>query len=259
MKTSRGPGRVTLPRALSKLGLSSRSQALRLIEEGLVSVNKSVEKNPHRWVDLEHDRIEVSNRLVKRSAFRYILLNKPNGFVTTSSDERGQRTVFDVLGPAGKGLSAAGRLDKESTGLLLFTDDNQLANTLTSPGSDLLKTYVVNLDRPIAGKDLLHLGHGVDIEINGAVHRTKSASVSQTTPGTVEIGITEGKNRQVRRMMSALGYEVLALRRIALGPLKLGELQEGQFRDLTAEEVKALKGGRKPVVVKKKPRSMKRR
>jgi 23S rRNA pseudouridine2605 synthase len=259
MKTSRGPGRVTLPRALSKLGLSSRSQALRLIEEGLVSVNKTVERNPHRWVDIDHDRIEVSNQLVKRSAFRYILLNKPAGFVTTNSDERGQRTVYDVLGSAGKGLSAAGRLDKESTGLLLFTDDHQLANTLTSPGSDFLKTYVVILDRPIAGKDLLHLGHGVDIEINGKIHRTKSASVSQTTPGTLEIGITEGKNRQVSRMMSALGYEVISLRRISLGTLRLGELQEGQFRELTTEEVRVLKGVKKPVLVKKKPRSMKRR
>ena len=98
MKTSHAPGRVSLPRAISKLGFASRSQASRLIEEGSVRVNNKVELNLHRWVDIENDRIEIQSQTLKREAFRYVILHKPRGVVTTSSDEQGARTVFDVLG-----------------------------------------------------------------------------------------------------------------------------------------------------------------
>lgn len=241
MKTSRGPGRVTLPRALSKLGLASRSQAIRFIQNGDVTVNKRVELNPHRWIDLDRDRIEVNSQAAKHRSFRYVVLHKPKGFVTTSSDERGQKTVFDVIGVHGEGLSPVGRLDKDSTGLLLFTNDHQLANRLTSPDSDLAKTYVACLERPIEQKDMLVLSRGMEIRIKGSAHRTKPALVSRSLPSEVEISITEGKNRQIRRMLSALGYELRSLQRISVGPLRLGDLAEGQFRDLTSSEVTGLK------------------
>jgi 23S rRNA pseudouridine2605 synthase len=241
MKTSRAPGRVTLPRALSKLGMSSRSQAIGMIESGLVSVNGKQEKNPHRWVDITGDRIELNNRVVKQRAFRYLLLNKPAGCVTTRSDERGRKTVFDILGEAGEGMSPVGRLDAETSGLLLLTNDNQFANQLTSPEAGVEKTYVVSLQRPIEKKELLQLASGVEIEISGRVHRTKPARVGAVVAESFELTISEGKNRQVRRMMEALGHDVVSLKRISLGPQSLGSVHEGEFRSLTQDEVQRLR------------------
>jgi 23S rRNA pseudouridine2605 synthase len=259
MKTSRAPGRVSLPRALSKLGIASRSQAVRLIEQGAVAVNGKAESNTHRWIDLNRDRIVLKDQVLQKRAFRYLVLNKPPGFVTTRSDERGQRTVFDLLGAQGEGISPVGRLDKETGGLLLFTNDHQLANLLTSPESNFRKTYIADLDRPIREKDLLLLAGGLDIEIEGRAHRTKPAEVSQVHAGRVEISITEGKNRQIRRMMDSLGYEVVTLRRIAVGPLKLGDLPEGGSRELSGEEVQELRRAVHPHRPEGKKRGVDRR
>jgi 23S rRNA pseudouridine2605 synthase len=241
MKTSHGPGRVSLPRAISKLGFASRSQANGLIQGGSVSVNGKVELNPHRWVDIEHDRIEIQSQTLKRLSFRYVVLHKPPGVVTTSSDERGQRTVFDVMGAGGKGLMPVGRLDKESTGLLLFTNDHQFANLLTSPQAGLLKTYIASLDQPMRLEDLRALSEGIEIQIRGEQVFTKPVHVSAKRPLEIEIGITEGKNRQIRRMFEELGYQVTKLQRIAVGPFRLQGLTEGQSRELTVEEVSTLR------------------
>jgi 23S rRNA pseudouridine2605 synthase len=254
MKTSRGPGRVSLPRALSKLGFASHAEALRLIQSGVVSVNKKKELNPHRWVDLKRDVMEVKSEPVQRQAFRYILLHKPKGFVTTRSDERGQATVFELLGERGKGLSPVGRLDKETTGLLLFTNDHQLANRVTSPDTNLPKTYVADLDRPLDRKDLASLTNGVPIRIEGRTSRTKPAQVAQVAAGNVEISISEGKNRQIRRMLEELGYSVLSLRRISVGPLDLGELEEGNYRELMSPEIASLRDAVRPPAPPRKRR-----
>ena len=241
MKTSHAPGRVSLPRAISKLGFASRSQACRLIEDGGVRVNNKVELNLHRWIDIENDRIEIQSQTLKREAFRYVVLHKPPGVVTTSSDDRGERTVFDVLGETGKGLKPVGRLDKETTGLLLFTNDHQLANRVTSPDVGLSKTYVASLDRPMRDTDLQTLSDGMEIRTEGKDVVTKPARVSVRQPLQVEISITEGKNRQVRKMLEELGYEVTGLRRIAVGPLQLRDLAEGESHELSSEEVNSLK------------------
>ena len=241
MKTSHAPGRVSLPRAISKLGFASRSQACRLIADGSVRVNNKVELNLHRWVDIENDRIEIQNQTLKRGAFRYVILHKPRGVVTTSSDERGERTVFDVLGDEGKGLKPVGRLDRETTGLLFFTNDHQLANRVTSPDVGLSKTYVASLDRPMRDQDLQVLSEGVEIRIEGREVVTKPARVSVRQHSEIEVAITEGKNRQVRKMLEELGYQVTGLRRIAVGPLQLRDLAEGESRELSSEELNSLK------------------
>ncbi len=259
MKTSRGPGRVSLPRALSKMGFASRTQALHLIQSGVVSVNKKLESNPHRWVDLERDVIEVKREAVQRRAFRYLLLHKPKGFVTTRSDERGQATVFELLGEGSRGLSPVGRLDKETTGLLLFTNDHQLANRITSPETDLPKTYVADLDRPLEQKDLVSLTNGVPIWIGSRSVRTRPARAIQLTAANIEISISEGKNRQIRRMLESLGYEVLRLRRVSVGPLHLGGLPEGHFRELSNQEIKSLKDAVRSRRLTGKPSSAKLR
>jgi 23S rRNA pseudouridine2605 synthase len=241
MKTSRAPGRVSLPRAISKLGFASRSQACRLIEDGSVRVNGKVELNLHRWVNIENDRIEIQNQTLKREAWRYVVLHKPLGVVTTSADERGERTVFDVLGDKSIGLKPVGRLDKETTGLLLFTNDHQLANRVTSPDVGLSKTYVASLDRPIRDEDLRRLSEGMEIRVEGKEVVTRPARVAVRQGLEIELAITEGKNRQIRNMLEELGYEVTGLRRTAVGPLLLRDLAEGESRDLSSEEVSSLK------------------
>jgi 23S rRNA pseudouridine2605 synthase len=241
MKTSRAPGRVSLPRAISKLGFASRAEACRLIANGSVRVNKKVVVNLHRWVDIENDRIEVQSQTLKREAFRYVVLHKPKGVVTTNSDERGERTVFDVLGEKSRGLSPVGRLDKDTTGLLLFTNDHQLANQVTSPERGLQKTYVAGIDRPIRDMDLLTLSHGMEIRAEGREVVTKPARVVVRKSREVEISITEGKNRQIRKMFKELGYDVTSLRRVSVGPILLKELVEGESRELTSEELHLLK------------------
>ncbi|HTY38153.1 MAG TPA: pseudouridine synthase [Bacteroidota bacterium] len=246
MKTSRAPGRVTLPRALSKLGIASRSQAMILIEQGRVGVNGRTERNQHRWIDIESDVVTVNDQAAAEKLPRYLVLNKPRGFVTTTSDERGASTVYELVGEKGAGLSPVGRLDKDSTGLLMFTNDHQLANALTSPGSGLFKTYRVQMDAPLSERGLLMLMRGMDIEIRGDLHRTKPAHVTQISPGVVEISIAEGRNRQLRRMMEALGHEVVSLKRISIGPLSLGDLKEGECRELAKAEVDALKQAVRP-------------
>jgi 23S rRNA pseudouridine2605 synthase len=218
-----------------------------MIQNGEVMVNRKVEQNPHRWLDLEHDRIEIKSRKLVPQAFRYIVLHKPVGFVTTRADELGQKTVFELLGDSGEGLTPVGRLDKDSSGLLLFTNDHQLANSLTSPESGVLKSYVVTLDKPIDQKDMHLLSRGVEIEIKGVTIRTKPANVLRRRPAEIEISISEGKNRQIRRMLEELGYGVTDLQRISIGPLQLGDLPAGQSRELSSEEVRSLKEpGRSP-------------
>jgi 23S rRNA pseudouridine2605 synthase len=232
---------VSLPRAISKLGFASRTQAGRLIADGSVKVNGRVEVNPHRWVDIENDRIEIQSQTLRPEPFRYVVIHKPAGVVTTVTDELGGRTVFDILGEPGKGLSPVGRLDKDTTGLLLFTNDHQLAHRVTSPETGLAKRYVVRLDRPIVESDRQTLADGMEISIDGHGIMTRPARIALKEMGEIEIAITEGKNRQVRRMFGELGYEVTTLHRLSIGPLHLGDLAEGECRELTGAELAALK------------------
>ncbi len=247
MRTSHRPHQVTLQRALSKLGVCSRSQASPLIQAGRVSINGRVEANPNRWMNLQSDKIAVDGRmLTKEKEYRYLLFHKPLGVVTTRSDERGRVTVFDLLGDSGKGLFPVGRLDKDTTGLLLLTNDHQLSEMLTNPNSKVPKSYSVVVDRPLTERDLKALKEGVEIDIRGTGYKTRHAEVSKINPTTIEVTITEGKNRQLRRMLDALGYEVVLLHRKSVGTLQLEKLKEGDSRELTSNELKSLKAQQSP-------------
>jgi len=230
-----------LARALSKLGFCSRSKAWELIQSGGVRVNGQVQRDPERRVHVERDRIEVEGRSVERSKPAYLVLNKPRGQVTTLSDEKGRATVMENLGPQGLPFVApVGRLDRASEGLLLLTNDTSWAAHITSPTSRLEKVYHVQIDGLADEQLLLRLREG--IEADGEFLRVGRVRVLRT--GTrncwLEIGLHEGKNRHIRRLLKAAGHEVLRLIRIAIGPLQLGELAKGKFRFLTPEEVRAL-------------------
>jgi 23S rRNA pseudouridine2605 synthase len=236
------PAGVSLARALSKLGYCSRSRAEALIREGRVRVNGSLERRPAARVDIRRDRIEVDGARVDAEEKVYLVLNKPRGLVTSRSDERGRDTVYRCLPEEGaRWLSPVGRLDRASEGLLLFTNDTRWADRILSPASHLPRTYHVQIGR-VADEGLLRrLEAGVR---TAEGERLAAAGARRLRAGTrtswVELVLTEGRNRQIRRMLEAEGAEVLRLVRVAIGPLALGELGKGEHRPLTPEEKHAL-------------------
>lgn len=240
-KTSYSANRVSLPRALSKLGYASRTQAIALIREGRVAVNGRTEQNPHRWVSLATDFITIDGTKASQREFRYLLFHKPVGVTTTRSDERGSLTVYDLLGEDARGLSPVGRLDKETSGFLLFTNDHQLAHALTDPEAHVPKIYRVVLTSSLTAAHAAELATGIVITVDGKPYKTRPARVVRRGDRCVDITLWEGKNRQVRKMFMALGYTVEALHRLQVGPLSLGSLKEGASRLLKADEVRLLR------------------
>ncbi|MBL9114294.1 MAG: rRNA pseudouridine synthase [Verrucomicrobiaceae bacterium] len=227
-----------LARALSKLGYCSRSEANRLILAGRVSLNGRVRRDPDTPTRHESDVIAVDGSPVVAAARFYLMLNKPRGYVTTAKDELERETIFDLLPNTKRQahLSAVGRLDKASEGLLLLTNDNDWAARLTDPSSHVDKVYHVQINAVADDAMLKGMTTGVDDL------RAKSVSVIRSGGKTcwLEVVLDEGKNRHIRRLLESLGQEVLRLVRVQIGPLKLGELPKGQIRELTAAEVKAL-------------------
>jgi len=229
--------RTGLARALSKLGFCSRSRARALIQQGRVRVNGRVRRDPESRVDLRRDRFEVDAQPVRPEAKVYLMLNKPRGWVTTLSDEKGRATVCECL--AGRGLpfvAPVGRLDKASEGLLLLTNDTRWAARLTDPATHLDKLYHVQVDGVADQRLTRRLEAGVTVE--GDFLAAKRARLLRQGARTswLEIVLDEGKNRQIRRLLAALGLEALRLVRVAIGPLPLGNLPKGAFRHLTAQE-----------------------
>jgi 23S rRNA pseudouridine2605 synthase len=230
-----------LARTLSKLGACSRTQAARYAREGRVTVNGRVVRDPETPVDAERDRIALDGREIRAAERVYLMLNKPRGYVTTASDERGRDTVYTLLDDAGlPWLAPVGRLDKASEGLLLLTNDSAWAARITAPESHVEKTYHVQIDRLPDAALLASLKRGVD---EGGEHLS-ARKVGELRRGDknawLEIALDEGRNRQIRRLLAAHGVGVLRLVRVAIGPVALGTLAKGAFRALDAAEVAAL-------------------
>ena len=228
--------RIGLARVLSKLGYCSRSAARNLIEAGHVRVNGRVVWDPEAPCS-ERARIEVGGKKIGESEKVYLMLNKPRGLVTTARDEKGRDTVYSLLPEYRQWLAPVGRLDKASEGLLLLTNDSEWAARITSPETQLDKTYHVQI-AALAGQELLgRLIAGT--QADGDFLAAKRAAVLRAGKKTcwLEVVLDGGKNRHIRRMLSALGMEVLRLVRISIGPLSLGELAKGSCRQLTQEEV----------------------
>lgn len=234
-----------LARALSKLGFCSRSQGRQYILAARVRLNGEVCCDPERRVNLQRDRIELDSQVVRAAQKVYLMLNKPRGLITSASDEHGRPTVFNCLqGEELPPLAAVGRLDKASEGMLLFTNDTAWAARITAPESVIEKTYHVQVDC-IADSDLLsRIRRGVELEGDflAAKHATLLRHGSRNS--WLEIILTEGKNRHIRRMLEALGAGVLRLVRISVGSLQLGDLPKGRFRHLTSGEVASLTGAK---------------
>ncbi|OWV66463.1 pseudouridylate synthase [Rhizobium sp. R339] len=234
--------RVTLPRALSKLGYCSRTQAERLIAENRVAVDGRRVSDASAWVDLSTARITVDGRLVAAEAKIYLMLNKPRGLVTTRDDPEGRPTVYDCLKDFDiPHLSPVGRLDKASEGLLLFTNDTEFAQILLDPVTHLTKTYHVQIDRLMDDEAIAAMTSGIrhDGELLTA---TAARRLRQGDKNSwIEVELDEGRNRQIRRMLEALDTECLRLVRVAIGGLELGELPKGAVRALTEAELQGLR------------------
>ena len=229
-----------LARALSKLGYCSRSQARELFLAGRVTLNQKPETNPEQPVRLESARIAVDGHGVTAGKKIYIVLNKPRGAVTTASDEAGRQTVYDFVDKRSPWVAPVGRLDKASEGLLLLTNDSEWAAGISAPETHLEKIYHVQVNATADDALIRRLVAGVTSD--GMLLRVKRAQVIRRGErrAWLEIVLEEGKNRHIRRMFEQLGIEVIRLLRVALGPLKLGDLVKGRTRPLTPAEKAAL-------------------
>ncbi len=232
---------VSLPRALSKLGVCSRSQAEIHIRAGKVRVNGRVIRLSSHRVHLNRDKITVDDAVAPSGEFIYLMLNKPRGLVTTTSDERGRPTVYQCFaGATLPRLNPVGRLDQASEGLLLFTNDTKWADTITSPESHLSKVYHVQVASIPKENQLAACLKGVT-EGNNTLSCSEIRIIRQGERNCwLEITLLEGKNRHIRRMLAALGIEVLRLIRIQIGPVKLGNLPKGAHRTLSSAEAAEL-------------------
>lgn len=237
------PSRVlkTLDRIISKAGLGSRTDARSWIGAGRVSVNGKVTQTPDHWVDPRRDKIALDGKPLERAHKRYILLYKPRGYLTTYRDPQGRPTVYDLLPDVKEFVGQVGRLDLESSGLLLLTNDTQFAEALTNPQYHVPKTYLVKAAGQLSDEQLERLRSGVELSDG----QTRPAAVTRLRDSekytTIEITITEGRNRQVRRMLESVDSKVVKLVRTQIGELTLGGLAIGKWRDLTASEVAQLK------------------
>jgi len=230
-----------LSKLIADAGIASRRKAADLIRAGRVRVDGEVVAEPGRPVDPETQRVEVDGRPIALQPKRYLLLNKPRGPISAAADARGRRTVLDLLPDMTERLYPAGRLDADTEGLLLITNDGDLTYRLTHPRFGIEKVYEAEVKGRPSQADLAALEKGIMLEEGptGPAHTTLLRAGKNSS--RVEIAVHAGRKRMVRRMFEAVGHPVTALRRTRIGPLTLGDLQPGQWRPLTPAEITALK------------------
>lgn len=231
----------TLERVLSKAGAGSRVDARGWIRAGRVKVNGQIVRDPDSWIDMGRDRVRLDGKPLQARERIYLLLYKPTGYLTTYRDPGGRPTVYDLIADLGTFVSPVGRLDLDTSGLLLMTNDNQLAERVTNPASHVPKTYLVKASMRLTDEQLQQLRDGVELT-DGPTRPARVRRVRDSEKYThLEITLTEGRNRQVRRMIEALGATVLKLVRVKIGSISIGVLQIGKWRLLTEREVRTLR------------------
>ena len=230
--------RLTVDRLLSKLGLASRSTAQEWVRIGRVRVNHRVVRLPGTWVSWPGDTILLDGQPVEAPDKRFIIFHKPKGVVTTSRDEKGRKTIFDGLPSEFRELHAIGRLDQATSGLLLLTNDSTLSSFLTDPQQKVPRLYLVTLRGELTDERRLTAIAGLVDQ--GERLRCERLTIQKRSrrESHVEVTLTEGKNREIRRLFKALGHEVKRLRRVQYGPFTLGNLKPGAWKELSIEEVR---------------------
>ncbi len=234
-------GKIRLDKFLADMGLGTRSEVKKEIHKGQVRVNGIPERSPEYKLDIQKDLVEVNGRQISYAQQEYYMLNKPAGVVSATEDKK-DMTVLDLIQEKQrKDLFPVGRLDKDTEGLLLITNDGLLAHQLLSPKKHVKKTYFVRVENPVSPEDIKILEEGVDI---GEEKRTLPAEISCLSPekNSLCLTIKEGKFHQIKRMFQAVDNKVLYLKRLSMGSLTLDEtLAPGEYRPLTKEEIERLK------------------
>ncbi|MDP8215169.1 MAG: pseudouridine synthase [Candidatus Euphemobacter frigidus] len=232
--------KIRLQKYLSQAGVASRREAERLMLRGRISVNGRVVSKPGTLVDLEDDRVELDGRKVIPQEKFYLMLHKPSGYLCALKDGFGRPLVTDLIKDIPARLYHAGRLDLDSEGLLIMTNDGDFSQCITHPSHRVEKIYFVKLKSPLDNRQKTALSSGVRLD-DGLMTGAARVRIVSRDRRRVEIAIREGKKRQVRRMLKAVGNQVMYLKRIAIGPVKLGDLPTGKWRKLTAAEIQTLK------------------
>ncbi len=234
--------KIRIQKMIADSGYCSRRKAEELMSKGRVKLNGHPVKLGDKCgfkdiITIDGERIHMP----KKKNFIYIMMNKPRGYVTTVSDELDRRCVMDLLEDVEERVYPVGRLDRNSEGLLLFTNDGEFANNIMHPSRHITKTYRVTVRPDINDEQLIQLSEGVEIDGRKTLPATVIVKEKQQGRVVLLITIKEGRNRQIRKMCEAVGLEVARLRRISVGPLRLGMLKPGTWRELTAEELRAIR------------------
>lgn len=229
-----------LQKYLASCGVASRRKCEELIVQGKITVNDKIVTELGFKIDNEKDEVKYNNKVVTVEERKvYILLNKPEKIITSVSDEKGRKTVLDLI-KVNERIYPIGRLDYDTSGLLLLTNDGNLYNRLMHPRNEVIKTYIAKVRGIPTEKDIIHFENGVDIGDYITAKASFKIIKKEKNNAVVEIKIHEGKNRQIRRMCSAIGYPVITLKRIAIGNVTLGNLKVGEYRFLKDEELNYL-------------------
>ncbi|MBQ3915116.1 MAG: rRNA pseudouridine synthase [Ruminococcus sp.] len=234
--------KIRIQKMIADSGYCSRRKAEELISQGRVKLNGRPVKlgdkcGSHDLITIDGERLYAP----RKKNLVYLMLNKPRGYVTTVSDELDRRCVMDLLTDVEERVYPVGRLDRNSEGLLLFTNDGEFANSIMHPSRHISKTYRVTVRPDISDDQLVRMSEGIEIDGKKTLPATVIVKEKQEGRVVLLITIKEGRNRQIRKMCEAVGLEVARLRRISIGPLKLGMLKPGTWRELTAEELRALR------------------
>jgi len=219
----------TLDRVISKAGIASRTEAAALVARGRVKVNGKIIRDAEHWIDIDRDRVLLDGKPLREKERVHLLLYKPKGYLTTNRDPEGRPTVYSLLNGVEGYVFPVGRLDQDTSGLLIMTNDSDLAERLTNPDYKAAKTYLVKTATLLTDEQLETLRQGVELK-DGPTRPANVVRIRDSSLRTfLEITITEGRNRQVRRMVEAIGSKVLKLVRTSIGPLRIGDLPIGRW------------------------------
>ena len=233
-------GKVRLQKYLAESGVASRRKSEELISQGKVKVN-GITANIGDKINPKKDTVTVSGKkIIRKKQYTYVLLHKPRGFITTMSDEMNRKCVAELIKDIPERIYPVGRLDRDSEGMLLFTDDGAFANAMTHPTKHVPKTYRVTVRPSITDEQITKLTTGVVIDDRMTAPAQVRVVTKEENRVVLEIILYEGRNRQIRKMCEEVGLEVARLKRTAIGSIKLGMLKQGDYRYLTEEEVRKL-------------------
>jgi len=233
---------MTLDRVFSRFGLASRRDARQAIQAGRLKVNGKVVRDPDLWVRPDQVTLHLDGQRLKPARKTYLVFYKPKGVITSHGDPGERKTIYEYMKDIGKWVSPVGRLDKGTSGLLLLTNDTEFADHVTNPLSKVLKTYLVKTSGLLSEETIAKLNSGVEMKRGDIASPISVRRLEDRGKYTwLNVVLAEGKNREVRRMIEAVGFKVLKLVRTGLGPLTLAGLEVGKWRELTPREIAALR------------------